>query len=545
MTCASCANRIERKLNKLPGVTATVNYATEKARVTRPDGGHAPTSCSRRSRLPGYGASLPTTEPAQDDELRRPRCGAWWSARSSPCPVVLLAMVAGLAVLRVGVGLPGAVDAGRRVGRLALPPRHLDQPAPRRDHDGHPGLDGRAGRVRLVGVRRRWPAPHGHVYLETAAVVTTFLLLGRYLEARSRRRAGRRPARAARARRPRRRRAARRRGGPRCRWSSWSSATCSSYVRGRRWPPTASSRTAPRRSTSRCSPGSRCPSRSAPGDHVVGATVNVGGRLVVRATRVGAETQLAQMARLVEDAQNGKAAVQRLADRVSGVFVPAVIVLAAATLGRLGRRGWGLDGGVHRGRGGADHRLPVRAGTGHADRADGRHRARRPARHPDQGPRGARADASGRHRRARQDRDRHHGADGPDRGDRRGRGGRRRRSCASPLRWRTPPSTRSPGRSRPPSATVPAGHRLRATSRGWAWRAASRGTPWSSAAPRCWPSAACHCRGAPEAEGTVVAVGWDGRARGWLVVADEVKPTSAEAVARLRVAGPAADAADR
>jgi Cu+-exporting ATPase len=70
-----------------------------------------------------------------------------------------------------------------------------------------------------------------------------------------------------------------------------------------------------------------------PGDAVVGATVNAGGRLVVRATRVGADTQLAQMARLVEEAQNGKADVQRLADRVSGIFVPIVIGLAVATLG--------------------------------------------------------------------------------------------------------------------------------------------------------------------------------------------------------------------
>jgi Cu+-exporting ATPase len=88
-----------------------------------------------------------------------------------------------------------------------------------------------------------------------------------------------------------------------------------------------------RRSTRACSPASRCRSRSGPGDPVTGATVNAGGRLVVRATRVGADTQLAQMARLVEEAQTGKAAVQRLADRISGVFVPVVIALA---LGRSG-----------------------------------------------------------------------------------------------------------------------------------------------------------------------------------------------------------------
>ena len=79
--------------------------------------------------------------------------------------------------------------------------------------------------------------------------------------------------------------------------------------------------------------GESVPVEVGPGDAVAGATVNAGGRLVVRATRVGAETQLAQMARLVEDAQNGKAEVQRLADRISGIFVPIVLALAVATLG--------------------------------------------------------------------------------------------------------------------------------------------------------------------------------------------------------------------
>jgi Cu+-exporting ATPase len=79
--------------------------------------------------------------------------------------------------------------------------------------------------------------------------------------------------------------------------------------------------------------GESVPVEVGPGDTVAGATVNAGGRLVVRATRIGSDTQLAQMARLVEDAQNGKAEVQRLADRISGIFVPVVLALAAATLG--------------------------------------------------------------------------------------------------------------------------------------------------------------------------------------------------------------------
>ena len=155
--------------------------------------------------------------------------------------------------------------------------------------------------------------------------------------------------------------------------------------------------------------GESVPVEVGPGDAVVGATVNAGGRLVVRATRVGADTQLAQMARLVEDAQTGKAQVQRLADRISGVFVPVVIALAVATLGFWLGTGGGRRGVHRRGRG-ADHRLPVRAGLATPTALHGRHRPRRPARHPDQGPRGAGVDPAGRHDRARQDRHRHHRA---------------------------------------------------------------------------------------------------------------------------------------
>ena len=185
----------------------------------------------------------------------------------------------------------------------------------------------------------------------------------------------------------------RRRSRRGCRSSSSPSATGSSSGPGRRSPPTAWSRRAPPRSTPRCSPASRCRSRSASATRVVGATVNAGGRLVVRATRVGADTQLAQMARLVEDAQNGKADgaaagrpdLRRLrAGRDRARRRPPSASGSAAAQG--------LDGGVHRRGRGADHRLPVRARTGHADRPDGRHRPGRPARHPDQGARGARAD---------------------------------------------------------------------------------------------------------------------------------------------------------
>ena len=185
--------------------------------------------------------------------------------------------------------------------------------------------------------------------------------------------------------------------------------------------------------------GESVPVEKQPGDEVAGATVNAGGRLVVRATRVGADTALAQIARLVTDAQSGKAPVQRLADRVSGVFVPVVIGLAVATLGFWLGSGETADVRVHRRGRGADHRLPVRARAGHPDGAARRHGPRRAARPADQGPRDPRVDTARGHDRARQDRHGDHGAHEP---------GRRRsatapRHCASPARSRTPPSTRS------------------------------------------------------------------------------------------------------
>ena len=197
---------------------------------------------------------------------------------------------------------------------------------------GTAGMPGMTHPFRLTIERT---AGEGNMYLEVAAGVTTFILAGRYFEARAKSRAGsalrallslgakdvavlRDGA-----------------GGPRADRASWRSATGSWCGRGRRSRPTASSRKARPRSTRACSPASRVPVEVRPGDEVVGATVNVGGRLVVRATRVGADTQLAQMARLVEQAQTGKAEVQRLADRVSAVFVPVVIALAFAHAGLL------------------------------------------------------------------------------------------------------------------------------------------------------------------------------------------------------------------
>ena len=150
--------------------------------------------------------------------------------------------------------------------------------------------------------------------------------------------------------------------------------------------------------------GEPMPVDVAVGDTVVGGSLNTYGRVLVRAVRVGADTQLARMAKLVSDAQNNKAPVQRMADRVAAVFVPAVLVIAAVTMACWLLAGQTARVGIHRGRRGADHRLPVCARAGHADRDPGRHRTRRAAGHPDQGPAGAGDHRRRRHRRVRQDR---------------------------------------------------------------------------------------------------------------------------------------------
>ena len=162
--------------------------------------------------------------------------------------------------------------------------------------------------------------------------MTTFLLAGRYFEARAKRRAGRRAARPAGARRQGRRRAART-GAERGSRSSELAVGDLFVVRpGEKVATDGVVERARSAVDASMLTGESVPVEVGPGDAVVGATVNAGGRLVVRATRVGADTQLAQMARLVEEAQNGKAQVQRLADRISAVFVPVVIALAAGTL---------------------------------------------------------------------------------------------------------------------------------------------------------------------------------------------------------------------
>ncbi len=356
MTCASCANRIERKLNKLDGVTATVNYATEKAAVTFDAGLTAPEGLVEAVRDAGYEASLPATpgtEPAAgepEDPTLALRRRVIVSAALS-LPVVLLSMIPALQFenwqwLVWNLATPVVLWAAWPFHRAAW--ANAKHATATMDtlisigtlsawswsvvalFLGDAGMTGMTMGFELLPDRS---AALDHIYFEVAAVVVTFILAGRWFEARAKRKAGsalqallalgakdvavldadgseRRVA--VEALRPGDRFVVR--PGERVATDGeveeGSSAVDQSLLTGE-----------------------SVPIEKQPGDDVVGATVNVGGRLVVRATKVGADTALAQIAKLVTDAQTGKAPVQRLADRISGVFVPVVLVVAVATLG--------------------------------------------------------------------------------------------------------------------------------------------------------------------------------------------------------------------
>ena len=371
MTCASCANRIERKLNKLDGVTATVNYATEKARVSAPEGLRAE-DLVRTVEEAGYGATVPAppatgpdgvgagthaTDEAGDpahDHVRSLRQRLLVSAVLT-VPVIAMAMVPALQVtywqwLSLTLAAPVIVWGAWPFHRAAW--TNLRHGTTTMDtlvsmgtlaafgwslwalFLGEAGVPGMTHPFELTVARTDGSA---NIYLEVAAGVTTFILAGRYFEARSKRRAGaalrallEMGAKDVAVLRP----------GPDGR-DVEERVPVGTLGVGARFVVRPGEKIATdgvvEDGTSAVDAsmltGESVPVEVKPGDAVVGATVNAGGRLVVRATRVGADTQLAQMARLVEDAQNGKAQVQRLADRVSGIFVPVVIALAVATLG--------------------------------------------------------------------------------------------------------------------------------------------------------------------------------------------------------------------
>ncbi|MBV8931726.1 MAG: heavy metal translocating P-type ATPase, partial [Kutzneria sp.] len=352
MTCASCAARVERTLNKLDGVAATVNYATEKALITHPvdvsadqlvDAVHAA----------GYTAVLPARRDAEDEDERddptRSLRQRLIVSVVLAAPVIVLAMVPALqftnwqwfsltltAPVVVWGALPFHVAAWRALKHgtstmdtlisLGVGTAFLWSL-----YALFFGTAGTSGMHDVFEFTLRRDPGQGGIYLEVAAGVTAFVLSGRYIEARSKHRAG----------------AALRalfelgakdvvvlRDGRELRVSIDELRIGEKFL-VRPGEKIATDGVVDEGSSAvdtSMLTGESTPVEVRPGDVVTGATVNVGGRVIVRATRIGSDTQLAQLTRLVTEAQNGKARAQRLADRISAVFVPTVIMLALITL---------------------------------------------------------------------------------------------------------------------------------------------------------------------------------------------------------------------
>jgi Cu+-exporting ATPase len=353
MTCAACATRIERRLNRLEGVEAAVNYATEVATVSAPAGIDVSTLVDEVEAA-GYHVRAP--EPTAGDD-RRPSADRADELRQRlivcallSAPVVAMAMVPPLQFehwqwLSLTLAAPVVVWGALPFHRAAW--ANLRHGAATMDTLISVGTSaafvwslyalflGRAGdpgmTMPFALTIERGSGAH-EIYLEVAAAVTTFILAGRWFEARSKRSTGA---------------ALRalldlgatsvtvRRDGAEVRVDVDELVVGDEFV-VRPGEKIATDGVVVEGSSAvdaSLLTGESLPVEVGPGDAVTGATINAGGRLVVRATRVGADTQLAQIARLVTEAQTGKAAVQRLADRVSAVFVPFVLLLSSATLG--------------------------------------------------------------------------------------------------------------------------------------------------------------------------------------------------------------------
>src|SRR5918995_569612 len=351
MTCSSCANRVERKLNKLDGVSASVNYATESATVEF-DGGVAVEQLVEAIEDAGYGTVLPAAEPEQPAAVEHDpadclRLRLLVSGLLS-LPVLLIAMISALQFdnwqwLSLQLATPVVLWGAWPFHRAAwLNLRHATATMDTLISVGtlsawlwslYALFIGDAGMNEMrmeFNIIPSSGAGANEIYLETAAIVTTFILAGRYFEARAKRRAGaalkallelgakdvaildddggehRVPIEQL-------------EPGDRFVVRPGEKVATDGVVEDGHSAVDMSMLT-----------GESLPVEVGPGAEVAGATVNAGGRLVVRAARVGSDTALAQIARLVTDAQTGKAPVQRLADRVSGEFVPIVIGLAVA-----------------------------------------------------------------------------------------------------------------------------------------------------------------------------------------------------------------------
>ena len=368
MTCASCANRIERKLNKLDGVSAAVNYATEKARVSAP-AEYDVQDLITVVEQSGYSAVLPASrqdsaaadedEEREDPELRSLRqrlLGAvllsvpvivismipalqfthWqWAALTLTAPVIVWAAWpfhrAAALNLRQGTA---TMDTLISVGTIAAFLWSL--------YALFLGSAGEPGMTHEFSLTIGRTDGSANIYLEVAAGVTMFILLGRYFEKRSKRQAGA----ALRALLDMGAKdVAVRRDGVEIRIPVGELAVGDEFVvrPGEKIATDGVVVSGSSAVDASMLTGESVPVEVGQGDAVTGATVNAGGRLVVRATRVGSDTQLAQMAKMVEDAQSGKAEIQRLADRVSGVFVPVVIAVAVIVLGAWIGAGFPLE----------------------------------------------------------------------------------------------------------------------------------------------------------------------------------------------------------
>jgi Cu+-exporting ATPase len=337
MTCASCATRVEKRLNRLDGVTATVNLATETARVSFPDAVSVADLIAVVERT-GYTAALPEPSgPAADHQDPAPPRRRLVASLALAIPVMVLGM------------LPAARFPGWEWVSLALA-------TPVATWGAWPfhraaAVNARHGTATMdtlvsVGVAAAYlwslyalVSGAAQTYLEVAVGVTALILLGRDLELRARRRAGT----ALRALLDLgAKQATVLRDGREVTVPAGALVTGDEFVirPGEKIATDGVVVAGHSAVDTSMLTGEPVPAETGPGDAVTGGCVNVGGRLIVRATRVGADTQLAQMARLVTQAQAGKARVQRLADRVSAVFVPVVFAIAAATLA-----GWLTAGG--------------------------------------------------------------------------------------------------------------------------------------------------------------------------------------------------------
>ncbi|MGW6703828.1 heavy metal translocating P-type ATPase [Streptomyces sp. NPDC054956] len=361
MTCASCAARIEKKLNRMDGVTATVNYATEKAKVTY-EGDVTVADLIGTVEATGYSAREPepprsatpdggggAVEASVADELR-PLRQRLIAALVLSVPVIAMAMVPALQFdywqwLSLTLAAPVVTYAAWPFHKAAF--TNARHGAATMDtlisvgtsaaflwslwalFFGTAGMPGMTHPFELTIARSDGA---GNIYLEAAAGVTAFILAGRYFEARSKRKAGAalkallelgaKDVAVLRGGREERIPTGELQVGDRFVVRPGEKIATDGVVVEGASAVDASMLT-----------GESVPVEVGAGDSVTGATLNAGGRLVIEATRVGADTQLARMARLVEDAQNGKAAAQRLADKISVVFVPVVIALALGTLG--------------------------------------------------------------------------------------------------------------------------------------------------------------------------------------------------------------------